>query len=112
MVRGEVERDGRELLIECEISGGRTVAQLNRQRGARRRDLLDALRVSVFTPDDLVLVKGGPGERRRFLDDAMVQLRPRDDALRPRIEAGEIRWQPGGAGRTPAPGEPGEEGPA
>ena len=86
VVRGEVERDGRELLIECEISGGRTVAQLNRQRGARRRDLLDALRVSVFTPDDLVLVKGGPGERRRFLDDAMVQLRPRDDALRLELE--------------------------
>ena len=86
VVRGEVERDGRELLIECEISGGRTVAQLNRQRGARRRDLLDALRVSVFTLDDLVLVKGGPGERRRFLDDAMVQLRPRDDALRLELE--------------------------
>jgi DNA replication and repair protein RecF len=86
VVRGEVERDGRELLIECEISGGRTVVQLNRQRGARRRELLDALRVSVFTPDDLVLVKGGPGERRRFLDDAMVQLAPRDDALRLELE--------------------------
>jgi DNA replication and repair protein RecF len=86
VVRGEVERDGRELLIECEISGGRTIVQLNRQRGARRRDLLDALRVSVFTPDDLVLVKGGPGERRRFLDEAMVQLRPRDDALRLELE--------------------------
>jgi DNA replication and repair protein RecF len=86
VVRGQVERDGRELLIECEISGGRTVAQLNRQRGARRRDLLDALRVTIFTPDDLVLVKGGPAERRRFLDDAMVQLRPRDDALRLELE--------------------------
>jgi DNA replication and repair protein RecF len=86
VVRGEVERDGRELLIACEISGGRTVVQLNGQRGARRRDLLDALRVSVFTPDDLVLVKGGPGERRRFLDDAMVQLAPRDDALRLELE--------------------------
>ncbi len=86
IVRGEVEREGRELLIECEISAGRTVVQLNRQRGARRRDLLDALRVSVFTPDDLVLVKGGPGERRRFLDDAMVQLAPRDDALRLELE--------------------------
>jgi DNA replication and repair protein RecF len=86
VVRGEVERGGRDLLIECEIGPGRTVAQLNRQRGARRRDLLEALRVSVFTPDDLVLVKGGPGERRRFLDDAMVQLRPRDDSLRLELE--------------------------
>lgn len=86
VVRGEVERDGRDLLIECELRGGRTVAQLNRQRGARRRDLLEALRVSVFTPDDLDLVKGGPGGRRRFLDDAMEALRPRDDALRLELE--------------------------
>lgn len=33
-----------------------------------------------------MLVKGGPGERRRFLDDAMIQLRPRDDALRLELE--------------------------
>ncbi len=86
IVRGEVLREGRDLLVECEITGGRTVVQLNRQRGVRRRDLLEALRVSVFTPDDLVLVKGGPGERRRFLDEAMVSLRPRDDALRQELE--------------------------
>jgi DNA replication and repair protein RecF len=86
IVRGEVTREGRELLVECEIAVGRTIAQLNRQQGARRRDLLEALRVSVFTPDDLVLVKGGPGERRRFLDDAVVELRPRDDALRQELE--------------------------
>ncbi len=30
----------------------------------------------IFSPDDLDLVKGSPAGRRRFLDDAITQLRP------------------------------------
>jgi DNA replication and repair protein RecF len=33
-----------------------------------------------------VLVKGGPGERRRYLDDALVALHPKNDALRSELE--------------------------
>ncbi len=36
----------------------------------------------MFAPDDLVLVKGSPGERRRFLDDTLVALATKYDALR------------------------------
>ena len=61
-------------------------AQVNRQRLARARDLLGVLRVTVFSPDDLELVKGGPGERRRFLDDLLVALHPKHDALRSDLE--------------------------
>ena len=82
VVRADVEREGRELLIEAEVPRvGRTRAQINRQRLQRSRDLLGALRVSVFAPDDLVVVKGGPAERRRFLDDLVVALHPRHDQL-------------------------------
>jgi DNA replication and repair protein RecF len=82
IVRAEGERDGREVLIEAEInSSGRDRVQVNRQPLKRTRDLLGALRVSVFAPDDLVLVKGGPAERRRFLDDALVALHPKHDAM-------------------------------
>jgi len=87
VVRAEGEREGRELLLEAEIvSGGRNRVQVNRQRLHRARDLLGALRVSVFAPDDLALVKGGPGERRRFLDDTLVALHPRYDQLRADVE--------------------------
>jgi DNA replication and repair protein RecF len=83
IVRAEGRRDGRDLLIEAEIvPGGRSRVQVNRQRLARSRDLLGALRVSVFAPDDLSLVKGGPAERRRYLDDLLVAVNPRHDALR------------------------------
>ncbi|MCU1357073.1 MAG: replication and repair protein RecF [Acidimicrobiales bacterium] len=83
VVRAEGEREGRTLLLEAElVAGGRNRAQLNRQPLRRARDLLGALRVTVFSPDDLALVKGGPGERRGYLDDTLVALHPRYDQAR------------------------------
>ncbi len=91
VVRGEGERSGRSLLIEAEIpSGGRTRGRarvaLNRQPLRRAGDLLGALVTTVFAPDDLELVKGGPAARRRYLDDVLVSLHPRNDALRRDLE--------------------------
>jgi DNA replication and repair protein RecF len=88
VVRAEGERDGRALLIEAEINlgGRRDRVLVNRQPLRRARDLLGALRVTVFAPDDLVLVKGGPAERRGYLDDLLVAMHPRNDALRTEVE--------------------------
>lgn len=81
------EVDGRESTIEAELSTmGRARVMVNRQRLTRIRDLLGVVRVTVFAPDDLVVVKGGPAERRRFLDDALVALAPRNDALRVEVD--------------------------
>ena len=83
VVRGEGERTGRQLLVEAEIAaGGRGRVAVNKQRLRRSSDLLDALRISVFAPDDLELVKGGPSARRRYLDDTLVALAPKHDTLR------------------------------
>ena len=77
-----VHDDGRTLLVEAEINrNGRNRVFVNKQRLVRARDLLGVVRVSVFAPDDLALVKGGPAERRTFLDDALVALSPKHDAL-------------------------------
>ncbi len=83
VVRAEGDREGRSLLLEAElVAGGRNRAQLNRQPLRRARDLLGALRVTVFSPDDLALIKGGPGERRTYLDDVLVALHPRHEQAR------------------------------
>lgn len=82
-----VHDDGREVLIEANIAaGGRSRVQVNRQRLVRSRDLVGVLRVSVFSPDDLVMVKGGPSERRQYLDDTLVALSVRNQALRSDLE--------------------------
>lgn len=87
VVRAEVEREGRGVLLEVELHAeGRHRMMMNRQPVRRARDLLGALRVSVFSPDDLSLVKGGPAERRRYMDDVLVALRPANEALRAEVE--------------------------
>lgn len=87
IVRAEIDRDGRDVLIEAELLPvGRDRVQVNRQALRRARDLVGTFGVSVFSPDDLVLVKGGPAERRRFLDDSLVSLQPGMDSLRSEVE--------------------------
>ena len=56
--------------------------RLNRTRSARPRDVLGVLRTVLFAPEDLALVKGDPGDRRRFLDDLLVAMAPRYAAVR------------------------------
>jgi DNA replication and repair protein RecF len=86
-IRLESVEGERRSLVEIEITPGRRDrVQRNRQRVVRAQELLETLRVSVFTPDDLALVKGGPQERRSFLDDALVAARPRRLALRQTVE--------------------------
>jgi DNA replication and repair protein RecF len=74
--------DVRPDLIEAEIAlAGRNRVLLNRKPLPRARDLLGTLRVTVFAPDDLRLVKAGPAERRAELDELLVALSPRYDAV-------------------------------
>ena len=78
VVRAVVVRDGREALLEVELNPGRTNrARVNRAPLPRARELLGLLRAVVFAPEDLALVKGEPGERRRFLDALLVTRAPR-----------------------------------
>lgn len=60
--------------------------QRNRQRVTRVRELLETFRITVFSPDDLALVKGGPAERRRYLDDVLVAAAPKYAALRQNVD--------------------------
>jgi DNA replication and repair protein RecF len=81
VVRAEGTRDERDVLIELELMKGKTRAQVNRQRLKRARDLLGAVRVTVFAPDDLALIKEGPALRRTYLDEILVALDPAADAV-------------------------------
>ena len=84
MIRSTIEADdGREQLVEIEIPRvGRNRIQINRQRVNRANDLLGLVQVTVFSPDDLELVKGGPSLRRGWIDAAGAARHPSDAALR------------------------------
>jgi DNA replication and repair protein RecF len=78
VIRAAVVRDDRETMVELEITPGRANrARLGRAPVARPRDVLGTLRTVLFAPEDLALVKGDPSERRRFLDELLVQRQPR-----------------------------------
>jgi len=83
VVRAQVVRDDRATLVEIEINPGRANrARINRSPVPRPREVLGLLRTVLFAPEDLALVKGDPGERRRFLDDLLVARAPRMAGVR------------------------------
>jgi DNA replication and repair protein RecF len=83
VVRAAVTGARGRALVEVELNPGRANrVRLNRAQLPRPRDILGALRTVLFAPEDLALVKGDPGERRRFLDDLLVATAPRYAGLR------------------------------
>ena len=78
VVRAALRREDRELLVEIEINPGRANrVRVNRAPLQRPRELLGLVKSVLFAPEDLVLVRGDPAERRRFLDDLLVSRTPR-----------------------------------
>ena len=73
-VRADLVRQDLPLLVEAELSAGRSRTQVNRQIARSRRDTAEAVPVTVFSPEDLSLVQGGPSFRRDLLDDALRLL--------------------------------------
>src|SRR3954471_10835302 len=83
VVRAALRREDRELLVEIEINPGRANrVRVNRAPLPRPRELLGLVKSVLFAPEDLVLVRGDPAERRRFLDDLLVSRTPRLGAVR------------------------------
>jgi DNA replication and repair protein RecF len=83
VVRAEVSSGERTQLFEAEIrASGRNRIMTNKQVLQRARDLHGLLRVTVFAPDDLALVKDGPAERRGYLDELLAMISARYDAAR------------------------------
>jgi len=83
IVRVAVVNGERELLVELEIVPGKANrARIGRAATRRPRDILGALRIVLFAPEDLSLVRGDPAERRAYLDDLLVARQPRFAGVR------------------------------
>ena len=84
VIRCELETDaGRRRRIELELgSGRRTRTRVDGQEVRRAADAVGVLRAVLFAPEDLAIVRGDPGERRRYLDELLGQRRPAFAAMR------------------------------
>jgi DNA replication and repair protein RecF len=78
-----VVNEGRECAVDLEITAGRAnKARLNRSPVRSSREIVGVLRAVLFAPEDLALVRGDPGDRRRYLDDLAAVRRPRVAGIR------------------------------
>lgn len=75
VIEGILDREeGREkVLLELRKSKNKSLF-LNGKKQKKLSSLLGKLPSVVFSPDDLFLVKGGPGLRRRYLDFVILQM--------------------------------------
>ena len=75
---GKVNHNTRELLVGIELnrdSGNRYF--LNGSIRKKPSDIMGFVRTVSFSPEDLDLIRRDPGDRRKFLDHSLVQLKPR-----------------------------------
>jgi DNA replication and repair protein RecF len=87
IVRAELQAGESAVLVEAEIvPGSRSRIQLNRKPIRSRKDQATAVPYTIFSPEDLALVNGGPSGRRDLLDDALAILDPEGSRAAEEVE--------------------------
>lgn len=67
-----VDTDDKEIVLIASKEGKR--AEVNKVKIKKLTDFIGNLRVVLFSPDDILMFKNGPQERRNFLDYSLLQL--------------------------------------
>ena len=74
----KAKNNGREISVAAELNKDKPNRYfLNSHQVKRTSDLVGVSKVVVFAPEDLDLVRRDPQDRRKFLDESMIQLKPR-----------------------------------
>ena len=71
----EYQKSDRDGKIKIELGNKKTVF-INGIKIKKLSELLGNINTVIFTPDDINILKGGPQNRRRFLDIMISQLKP------------------------------------
>ena len=74
-VEVKYQKSDREGNIKIELKNRKNI-YLNGIKLKKLSELLGNLNIVIFTPDDINILKGGPQNRRKFLDIMISQLRP------------------------------------
>ena len=70
------EKNDREETLFCSYTKKEKIRKRNGVLLEKQSELLGSFRAVLFSPDDLMMIKGSPAERRRFLDVAIAQCYP------------------------------------
>ena len=78
LLRAELEGRGRTFAVEARLfRGRRRKLSVNGVPLRTAAELSELIHTVLFCPGDLSIIQAGSAERRRFLDQAICQLRPR-----------------------------------
>ena len=69
-------RDTEQDTLEIGFSGNQRLLKINGKKVTSYKELLDSYRIITVTEDDLLLIKGGPEQRRAFIDAAVMLHEP------------------------------------
>ena len=78
-VKGVFKKENKEYTVEIIHNSNETVRKKYLINGVEKDkifDLFGGVYTIVFSPEDIEIVKGNPGERRSFLDREIILLRP------------------------------------
>ncbi|MFD1954667.1 DNA replication/repair protein RecF [Paenibacillus thailandensis] len=75
-VHGEVDKRYGTVKLDLSLSSQGKKAKINGLEQRKLSDFVGSLNVVMFAPEDLEIVKGTPGVRRRFLDMEIGQVQP------------------------------------
>ena len=74
-IRVIIEKEDNEKRIDMHLRSSKTKGiAIDGQKIKKAADLLGLINVVFFSPEDLNIIKNGPGERRRFADMELCQL--------------------------------------
>jgi DNA replication and repair protein RecF len=77
VIRVSLAHENRTILLEVQLNkSGKNKAQVNHSP-AKLRDFPRYISTVLFAPEDLLLIRGEPAQRRKFLDDLIIQRSPR-----------------------------------
>lgn len=78
VVRCLVSHGDRDVMVELELNrDNKNSARLGRSPVSRVRDILGVIQSVTFAPEDIDIIRRDPSNRRAFLDELVVQYRPR-----------------------------------
>lgn len=81
IIRVYLAHEDRQILLEAQLnSSAPNKAQVNRGP-AKLRDFPRYIATVLFAPEDLLLIRGDPGGRRKFMDELLVTRTPRLQAV-------------------------------
>lgn len=78
IIRAMVSSEARDVYLELELNReGKNKARVNKADLPRVRDIVGIIQSVTFAPEDIDIVRKDPTNRRAFIDELVVQYRPR-----------------------------------